>query len=97
MDRFFTDNPPILVFRDKDAIRSKRPQSYIDAEEFEYRRQSRLSTGAAREAADRRRASLGLPSLSHDSDGSAENGYGDEKDEEAARGAVYATDQKEGF
>lgn len=32
MDEYFRSDPSLFVFRDKDAISSKRPQKYIDRE-----------------------------------------------------------------
>jgi hypothetical protein len=40
MDAYFASNPPILVFRDKEATSSKRPQRFIDSHEDAYRRSS---------------------------------------------------------
>lgn len=40
LDAYFRTNPPLLVFRDKDVIASKRPAAYIEAEEDNIRRAS---------------------------------------------------------
>ena len=40
IDRLFRENDSILIFRDKDAISSKRPQAYIEHEQTEVRRNS---------------------------------------------------------
>lgn len=40
MDTYFSENPAALVFRDKDAVASRRPQRYEDEEETRYRRHS---------------------------------------------------------
>ncbi|QDS68493.1 hypothetical protein FKW77_010860 [Venturia effusa] len=58
LDHYFTENQNILVFRDKDAISSKRPARYAEEEEEEVRRNSSISPQAAREAQRRFRGSL---------------------------------------
>lgn len=58
LDRYFTENQNVLVFRDKDAISSKRPARYAEEEEKEVRRNSSVSPQAAREAQARFRGSL---------------------------------------
>ncbi|KAE9976735.1 hypothetical protein EG328_002450 [Venturia inaequalis] len=58
LDRYFTENQNILVFRDKDAISSKRPARYAETEEEEVRRNSSISPQTAREAQARFRGSL---------------------------------------
>lgn len=58
LDRYFTENQNILVFRDKDAISSKRPAKYAEEEEEEVRRNSSVSLQATREAQARFRGSL---------------------------------------
>lgn len=40
IDRLFRENSSIFVFKDKDAISSKRPLAYIEDEEREVRRNS---------------------------------------------------------
>ena len=40
IDRYFRERPGLLVFKDKDAISSKRPQKYIEHEQRELRRAS---------------------------------------------------------
>lgn len=61
IDDYYRTNPPLLVFRDKDVISSKRPEKYRVREEEEvrrnssvdvatFRRQSRLSYNAITEA-----------------------------------------------
>ena len=39
-DRYYYENPPLLVFRDKDVLSSKRPAKYEEHEEEEVRRNS---------------------------------------------------------
>jgi hypothetical protein len=58
MDRFFTENQNVLVFRDKDAISSKRPIHYIEKEQDDVRRNSSFSPQVARDAVARHRASV---------------------------------------
>lgn len=50
IDRYFMDQPSLLVFRDRDAISRKRPQKYIDNEEVQVRRNSSVDFRAARRA-----------------------------------------------
>ena len=40
VDRFFRENQNIFIFRDPDAISSKRPLAYIEHEQAEVRRNS---------------------------------------------------------
>jgi hypothetical protein len=40
MDDYYRTNPPLLVFRDKEAISSKRPEKYIVKEEEAVRKNS---------------------------------------------------------
>ena len=40
VDRFFRENQDIFIFKDKDAISSKRPLAYIEHEQAEVRRNS---------------------------------------------------------
>ncbi|KAF2110201.1 general substrate transporter [Lophiotrema nucula] len=59
IDRFFAGRAPLLVFTDKEAISSKRPQHFIDREQEEYRRNSSVSPAEVRAANDRfRRATI---------------------------------------
>ena len=62
MDKFFTENPPLLVFRDKDATSKGRPEKYLEREQQEMRRHSSINSVSAKTAADRYRASLSGPS-----------------------------------
>lgn len=50
IDRYFTGHAPLLVFRDKEAIQEKRPQSYEEREQTEYRRNSSVATGVTNSA-----------------------------------------------
>lgn len=43
MDRLYRENHSIWVFKDKDAISTKRPQKYIDKDREEIRRASVVS------------------------------------------------------
>jgi hypothetical protein len=45
LDRFFMSDAPLLVFRDKEAIASKRPDRYIENEKAEIRRHSSVVSG----------------------------------------------------
>ncbi|TLD25704.1 putative sugar transporter [Venturia nashicola] len=58
LDRYFTENQNILVFRDKDAISSKRPTRYAEQEEEELRRNSNITPHAAEETQARFRSTL---------------------------------------
>ena len=51
MDRFFRENHDPLVFRHKEAISTKRPLAYIEAEREEVRRTSSVHAGMAMQAA----------------------------------------------
>lgn len=65
IDRFFTENQDILIFRDKDATSNKRPARYAENEEDEVRRNSSVSPQEARAAVDSyRRATLARLSVS---------------------------------
>lgn len=48
IDAYYRDQPPLLVFRDKDVISSKRPAKYIQAEEDEVRRASSVDPSTFR-------------------------------------------------
>jgi len=52
VDRFFTENHSVLVFRDKDAISSKRPARYQEHEEGEMRRNSSVRVAEATQAGE---------------------------------------------
>ncbi|KAI0123036.1 general substrate transporter [Xylariales sp. AK1849] len=54
VDRFFRENHDILIFRDKDAKSSKRPQKYIDYERDEVRRNSSAHPADAQAVLNRR-------------------------------------------
>jgi hypothetical protein len=58
LDRFFTENQNVLVFRDADAVSSKRPLRYIEKEQDEVRRHSSISPQIAKDAAARHRANV---------------------------------------
>lgn len=45
LDRYFAGDAPLLVFRDKEVISSKRPQQYIENEKAEVRRHSSVAVG----------------------------------------------------
>ncbi|KAK0811554.1 hypothetical protein LTR02_007880 [Friedmanniomyces endolithicus] len=57
IDGYFRDHHEILVFRDKLATSSKRPQEYIEKENHEIRRQSSVNPRAMGLAANHRRFS----------------------------------------
>lgn len=57
LDAYYRESPPLLVFRDKDVISSKRPAKYIEKEQedvrrasganaMEFRRSSRVNYGS---------------------------------------------------
>ncbi len=58
LDRFFRESPSLFVFKDKDAVSSKRPQKYVEHEEGEIRRHSSVSPAAMNEAAAKHRAGV---------------------------------------
>jgi|SRR5690349_4296510 len=45
LDRYFAGNAQLLVFKDKEAISSHRPQKYIESEREEVRRHSSVVAG----------------------------------------------------
>lgn len=51
LDRYFHDNKNILVFRDKEATASKRPQHLVEHEHEEIRRNSSVRPADVSEAA----------------------------------------------
>lgn len=62
MDRYFAGDAPLLVFKDKEVISSKRPQKYIENEKAEVRRHSSVVAGdvqAANEAHRRKHQNEG--------------------------------------
>lgn len=58
MDRYYTEDPKLLVFRDKDATSKRRPAKYVEREEHEVRRRRSVNTTSARTAAEKYRASV---------------------------------------
>lgn len=48
IDDYYRTNPPLLVFRDKDVISSKRPEKYRVREEEEIRRHSSVDAATFR-------------------------------------------------
>ncbi|KAH6638811.1 general substrate transporter [Boeremia exigua] len=50
LDRYFAGDAPLLVFKDKEVISSKRPQKYIETEKEEVRRHSSVVAGDVRAA-----------------------------------------------
>ena len=63
MDRYFREQPGVLVFRDKDAISNKRPEKYIEHEEQEVRRAS--SVGATNMRKSSRMGSVSMDAKVH--------------------------------
>ena len=53
MDRYFTEDPPLLVFKDKTATSKRRPSKYVAHEEGEVRRHSSIATMHARDATEK--------------------------------------------
>lgn len=45
LDRYFAGDAPLLVFRDKEVIASKRPEKFIENEKAEIRRHSSVVAG----------------------------------------------------
>ena len=58
LDRFFREDPPLLVFRDKDAVSKHRPQKYIEHEIQQVRRHSSVGSVSAKTAAELYRKSM---------------------------------------
>ena len=58
MDRFFREDPPLLVNFDKDACSKRRPEKYIEHEEKEVRRHSSVGSVSAKTAAELYRKSM---------------------------------------
>jgi hypothetical protein len=48
IDHYYQENPPLLVFRDKDVISSKRPAKYAEREAEEVRRNSSVDPAMLR-------------------------------------------------
>ena len=48
MDAYYRDSPPLLVFRDKDVISTKRPQKYIEQQREEIHRNSSIDPSMLR-------------------------------------------------
>jgi hypothetical protein len=48
IDHYYQENPPLLVFRDKDVISSKRPAKYAEREQEEVRRNSSIDPAMLR-------------------------------------------------
>lgn len=67
IDRLFRENQNILIFRDKDAISSKRPAAYIEHEQREVRRNSSV-VSANPEAVRKRLAKMNLANDEIDAD-----------------------------
>lgn len=62
LDRYFAGDAPLLVFRDKEVIASKRPERFVQGEKDEIRRHSSVAAGqvqAANEAYQRKKESEG--------------------------------------
>jgi hypothetical protein len=50
LDRYFAGDAPLLVFKDKEVISSKRPSKYVENEKTEVRRHSSVVAGDVRAA-----------------------------------------------
>ncbi len=48
IDHYYQENPPLLVFRDKDVISSKRPAKFHEREQEEMRRNSSVDPAMLR-------------------------------------------------
>ncbi|KAF2460444.1 general substrate transporter [Lineolata rhizophorae] len=83
LDRFFRENQNVLVFSDKEAIASKRPQRYVEREADEVHRQSSVNPAAAAAAA-KRRASRGMSGRGGRSFGAASGAMDAEKSADGA-------------
>ncbi|KAF2738432.1 general substrate transporter [Polyplosphaeria fusca] len=69
ISRFFAGHAPLLVFRDKEAISSKRPEHLVEREKEEYRRNSSVSPAEVATANARfRRMTLASEKLERQSD-----------------------------
>lgn len=53
MDRYYTEDPKLFVFRDKDATSKRRPQRYVEREQHEVRRHSSVNAVSAKTAAEK--------------------------------------------
>ncbi|KAL9053292.1 MAG: hypothetical protein Q9162_004843 [Coniocarpon cinnabarinum] len=58
LDRFFREDPPLLVFRDKAATSKHRPDKYLAHEQQEVRRHSSVGSVSAKTAAELYRNSM---------------------------------------
>lgn len=74
IDRLFRENQKILIFRDKDAIASKRPAAYIEHEQREVRRNSSV-VSANPEAVRRRLAKMNLANEELDAEKGEMDGF----------------------
>lgn len=72
LDRYFAQNKNILVFRDKVATSSKRPEDRIEHERTEYRRHSSVRSVEVSEAAKRHLSSTLAKMESVDSNSNGE-------------------------
>ena len=66
MDRFFREDPPLLVCFDRDACSKRRPKKYIEHEVQEVRRHSSVQNVSAKNAAALYRDSVSEKSSSDD-------------------------------
>ena len=80
IDRLFRENQNILIFRDKDAIASKRPAAYIQHEQREIRRNSSV-VSANPEAVRKRLAKMTEANEEMDAEKGDLDGYGAEHHE----------------
>jgi len=75
LDEYYRNNPPLLVFRDRDVTSSKRPEKYRLKEETEVRRASSADAGAFRRMSRAQPAGRGQPSFDEKPE-VGEGGYG---------------------
>lgn len=79
LDAYFRENPPVLVFRDKDVTSSKRPAKYIEAHEDQIRRASSADARAFRRASRVSNRDLPDRNMSALSRGTLRDRQGDEE------------------
>ena len=75
VDRFFTENQKIIIFRDKEATAAKRPAHYWEMEEREVRRHSSVASRRESVVAHRSNSNISQKRNS-ERDGVGEKNYG---------------------
>lgn len=94
LDAYYRDNPPLLVWKDKDVKSSKRPQKYIEAEHDAVHRASSVDA-----ATFRRESKIGMPGRGMSLSSTLADGrrgtyaYNEKQDETSGQG-VHVDDSK---